>query len=142
MEHMPDLNDFYMCIEYDPNTGEIIRLNSNIEDPNSLEITQDELELYRRFPQQVSVDLDTKTIVRDETAHPYRFKPYEDIVAYIRLRRDKLLEKTDWTILPDSPKSAQQIIDWKNYRQALRDLPAQATDKASALSLVWPEEPA
>ena len=41
---------------------------------------------------------------------------------FLRLHRDKLLAASDWTQLPDAPVNA---ASWANYRQALRDLPAQ-----------------
>ena len=40
----------------------------------------------------------------------------------IRLWRDGELSRTDWTQLPDAPVDA---VAWAEYRQALRDLPAQ-----------------
>lgn len=42
----------------------------------------------------------------------------------IRQYRNNLLSQTDWTQLPDVPKSISEI--WKDYRQALRDLPQQS----------------
>ena len=40
----------------------------------------------------------------------------------IRLWRNQELSKTDWTQVEDSPVDKAA---WANYRQALRDLPAQ-----------------
>ena len=44
----------------------------------------------------------------------------DDLRAY----RNELLAQSDWTILPDSPLSAEKQAEWKTYRQKLRDLPA------------------
>lgn len=41
----------------------------------------------------------------------------------MRAIRDRLLELTDWTQMPDSPLSATARETWATYRQALRDLP-------------------
>ena len=45
-----------------------------------------------------------------------------------RFERNRRLEMTDWTVLPDSPLSDSKIAEYKTYRQALRDLPANTTD--------------
>lgn len=42
----------------------------------------------------------------------------------LRAYRDQLLAESDWTVLPDSPLSAEKQAEWKTYRQKLRDLPA------------------
>ena len=54
----------------------------------------------------------------------------------IRQQRDILLQKSDWRAVKD------RVLpnEWKDYRQALRDLPqdhAEANDAADA----WPEAP-
>lgn len=40
--------------------------------------------------------------------------------------RNHLLANSDWTQLPDVPLTAEQKAAWATYRQALRDVPAQA----------------
>ena len=60
-----------------------------------------------------------------------------DNLYLLRLRswRNKQLADTDWTQLVDTPvdKSA-----WATYRQALRDVPAQA---GFPNTVVWPTQP-
>jgi len=51
----------------------------------------------------------------------------------IRLQRDKLLQATDWRASSDLTLSDA----WKNYRQALRDVPTQS----DPFNITWPEEP-
>ncbi len=46
---------------------------------------------------------------------------YEQKVARVRAERNKLLTKSDWTQLVDSPVDK---ATWATYRQGLRDLPA------------------
>lgn len=41
-----------------------------------------------------------------------------------RARRDNLLRACDWTQIPDSPIDPTTRQAWADYRQALRDLPA------------------
>ena len=51
----------------------------------------------------------------------------------IRLQRDNLLKNTDWRASSDLTLSD----DWKNYRQALRDVPTQS----DPFNITWPTEP-
>ena len=55
-----------------------------------------------------------------------------------RFERNRRLEMTDWTVLPDSPLSDSKIAEYKIYRQALRDLPANTTDYTNP---TYPIEP-
>lgn len=61
----------------------------------------------------------------------------------LRSKRDKLLAETDWVTLKAIDASndglgiqLEQV--WVQYRQALRDLPANTVDPANP---VWPEKP-
>ena len=53
----------------------------------------------------------------------------------IRIWRDNELRSTDWTQLPDATVDKQA---WANYRQALRDLPAQ---NVSPDNVIFPARP-
>lgn len=57
----------------------------------------------------------------------------------LRAQRDMKLAACDWTQMPDSPLTAQTKADYADYRQALRDLPANTVDP---LNPSWPSEPA
>lgn len=50
-------------------------------------------------------------------------KNLEVAAQSIRLKRQELLEATDWTQLPDVPETIR--IKYQAYRQALRDITAQ-----------------
>jgi hypothetical protein len=52
----------------------------------------------------------------------------------LRAKRDELLAKTDWWVLPDRTPTQEQL----DYRQALRDLPANTEDPENP---VWPVKP-
>ncbi len=56
----------------------------------------------------------------------------------LRATRDMLLADCDWTVLTDSPLSDSKIAEWKTYRQALRDLPANTSDFANP---TYPTQP-
>ena len=53
--------------------------------------------------------------------------------ASIRLQRDNLLKNTDWRASSDLTLAD----DWKNYRQALRDVPTQS----DPFNITWTTEP-
>ena len=56
----------------------------------------------------------------------------------LRVTRDSLLTSSDWTVLTDSPLSTSKKTEWKTYRQALRDLPANTSDFSNP---TYPTEP-
>lgn len=55
--------------------------------------------------------------------------------ANVRAQRNRLLAECDWTQLSDSPVDKQA---WANYRQALRDISAQA---GFPWAVEWPHDP-
>ena len=59
----------------------------------------------------------------------------------LRLQRDQLLAQTDWWVLPDRTATQAQL----NYRQALRDLPANSSpeldENGNLINVNWPEKP-
>ena len=56
----------------------------------------------------------------------------------LRQLRQRYLQDSDWTQMPDSPLSAEKKTEWQTYRQALRDITLTAT---SCSDVVWPTEP-
>ena len=69
-----------------------------------------------------------------ESAEPMRL---------LRLERNQKLAETDWRMVEDYPMTNK--LDWKTYRQALRDLPAtaepQLDSQGNVKNITWPEEP-
>jgi hypothetical protein len=59
------------------------------------------------------------------------------ILADIRAERNRRLAASDWTQGRDTPLSAEKIVEWATYREALRDLPA----TANPIAIVWPVVP-
>lgn len=45
-------------------------------------------------------------------------------IEVMRIRRDELLYRSDWTQMPDSPLTDAKKTEWATYRQQLRDFPA------------------
>ena len=65
----------------------------------------------------------------------------------LREERNKLIAETDWTQLKDIDLDIIRERNWKNYRQALRDLPSKSTPKLDSngeldmTSVSWPDKP-
>jgi len=56
----------------------------------------------------------------------------------LRIERDRLIQQTDWWVLPDRTATPAQLA----YRQALRDLPANSTpaldENGNLTGVKWP----
>ena len=65
----------------------------------------------------------------------------------LRVIRNKLIAETDWTQLKDIDLDIIRERNWKNYRQALRDLPAKSKPELDnngnldMSSVNWPDKP-
>ena len=65
----------------------------------------------------------------------------------LREERNKLIAETDWTQLKDIDLDIIRERNWKNYRQALRDLPEKSNPKLDDYgrldmsSVNWPTKP-
>ena len=65
----------------------------------------------------------------------------------LRVERNKLIAETDWTQLKDIDLDIIRDRNWKNYRQALRDLPEKSNPKLNEFgdldmkSVSWPDKP-
>ena len=60
----------------------------------------------------------------------------EEVSEFVRHKRNKLLEQSDWSQMPDAPVDRSA---WATYRQALREVPQQP---GFPFDVVWPEAPA
>lgn len=60
----------------------------------------------------------------------------EQMTAGVRARRNALLTESDWTQLPDVSQATKDL--WAAYRQALRDITAQA---GFPTDVEWPVAP-
>ena len=88
-------------------------------------------------PQPTEDEINAK-IAELEVAEPFRL---------LREVRNKLIAETDWTQLKDIDLDIIRERNWKNYRQALRDLPSKSTPKLDSngyldmSSVNWPDKP-
>ena len=78
-------------------------------------------------------------IVKDDTA-----KAAHDLAEewkQIRAQRNRLLAETDWVVIKARENGGQVPAAWKTYRVALRDLPAEQSDKTKYSEITWPTQP-
>ena len=64
--------------------------------------------------------------------------PEESKAVNIRQTRDAKLALSDWIVVKSAEAGTAVPSDWVTYRQALRDVPAQA---GFPNSITWPESP-
>lgn len=64
--------------------------------------------------------------------------PLDQAERNIRSRRDGLLQDTDWIVIKSYERGENIPAEWELYRQALRDITAQA---GFPYSVEWPTKP-
>jgi hypothetical protein len=68
---------------------------------------------------------------------------YENNVAVytqiVKADRDKMIASTDWVVTKSAEEGTQVPQAWKDYRQALRDIP---TQEGFPFTVTWPTLPA
>ena len=70
-----------------------------------------------------------------------------EAMRLLRVERDKRLAKDDWKVVRAKETGTNLNAAFKNYRQALRDLPSTATPTLTSYyeldmtSVTWPTEP-
>jgi len=102
-------------------------IHENIQQPN-IELTEEEW--------QQALSKNYKVINGKHTYSAF-VESQDNIMESLRAIRNSLLTETDWTQVEDSPLSPEKKAEWKNYRQALRDL----TDVDDLTTIVWPVKP-
>ena len=85
------------------------------------------------------VEKPTKEILENKINELHTAEP----MRLLRLERNRRLAETDWRMVEDYPMSNK--LEWKTYRQELRDLPATQDPKLDEVgnftNVTWPEVP-
>ena len=115
------------AVHWDGSTGEI---EYNDGKPN-LEITS--IGIYSQAETTFNNEIQRKKDLDDEYLNSSTF-----LWMKLRSERDNLLLSSDFTQLGDIGLSESKKTEWINYRQALRDLPANTSDPANP---TWPTKP-
>lgn len=75
----------------------------------------------------------------EEALNKHNLNVMESKWILFRNERNRYIKESNWIVsVSNSPLSQEKIEEWKVYRQALRDLPANTTDPENP---VWPEAP-
>ena len=115
------------AVHWDGSTGEIEYNDGN---PN-LEITS--IGIYSQAETTFNNEIQRRKDLDDEYLNSSTF-----LWMKLRSERDNLLLSSDFTQLGDIGLSESKKTEWINYRQALRDLPANTSDPANPN---WPTKP-
>lgn len=65
----------------------------------------------------------------------------QEALEALRRERNIKLAMSDWTQIPDAPLTDEQKGAWREYRQALRDLPNQQAGIFDLDAVQWPQSP-
>jgi ABC-type amino acid transport substrate-binding protein len=66
---------------------------------------------------------------------------FDRAIAGLRSKRNSLIASSDWTVLSDSPLSAELKTAWLEYRQDLRDITEGLDTVAKVNAVVFPDKP-
>ena len=66
---------------------------------------------------------------------------FDRAIAGLRQKRNSILASSDWTVLSDSPLSAELKTAWLEYRQDLRDITEGVNTEAKVKAVVFPTKP-
>jgi hypothetical protein len=66
---------------------------------------------------------------------------YDSAMIELRSRRNQLLASSDWTQVADVALTVEDDIAWRDYRKALRDLPAGLSTADDVANVDWPTAP-
>ena len=90
----------------------------------------------------VEIELTAQEIAQrqaDEDA--WKAGAFDRAIAGLRQKRNSILASSDWTVLSDSPLSAEVKTAWIEYRQDLRDITEGVDTEVKVKSVVFPTKP-
>ena len=90
----------------------------------------------------VKIELTSQEIAQrqaEETA--WANGAFDRAIAGLRQKRNSLIASSDWTVLSDSPLSAEVKTAWLEYRQDLRDITEGVNTVAKVNAVVFPDKP-
>ena len=90
----------------------------------------------------VQIELTAQEITqRQAEATAWANGAFDRAVAGLRSKRNSLIASSDWTVLSDSPLSAELKTAWLEYRQDLRDITEGVNTEAKVKAVVFPDKP-
>jgi hypothetical protein len=90
----------------------------------------------------VQIELTSQEIAqRQAEATAWANGAFDRAIAGLRQKRNSILASSDWTVLSDSPLSAELKTAWLEYRQNLRDITEGVNTVAKVNAVVFPHKP-
>jgi hypothetical protein len=90
----------------------------------------------------VQIELTSQEIAqRQAEATAWANGAFDRAIAGLRSKRNSLIASSDWTVLSDSPLSAELKTAWLEYRQDLRDITEGLDTVAKVNAVVFPDKP-
>ena len=90
----------------------------------------------------VQIELTAQEITqRQAEATAWANGAFDRAIAGLRSKRNSLIASSDWTVLSDSPLSAELKTAWLEYRQDLRDITEGLNTEAKVKAVVFPDKP-
>jgi hypothetical protein len=90
----------------------------------------------------VQIELTAQEITqRQAEATAWANGAFDRAIAGLRQKRNSLIASSDWTVLSDSPLSAELKTAWLEYRQDLRDITEGVNTVAKVNAVVFPNKP-
>jgi hypothetical protein len=90
----------------------------------------------------VAIELTSQEIAqRQAEATAWANGAFDRAIAGLRQKRNALIASSDWTVLSDSPLSAELKTAWLEYRQDLRDITEGLDTVAKVNAVVFPVKP-
>jgi hypothetical protein len=90
----------------------------------------------------VAIELTAQEISqRQAEATAWANGAFDRAIAGLRSKRNSLIASSDWTVLSDSPLSAEVKTAWLEYRQDLRDITEGVNTVAKVNAVVFPDKP-
>jgi hypothetical protein len=90
----------------------------------------------------VKIELTSQEIAqRQAEATAWANGAFDRAIAGLRQKRNSILASSDWTVLSDSPLSAELKTAWLEYRQDLRDITEGVNTEAKVKAVVFPDKP-
>jgi len=90
----------------------------------------------------VKIELTSQEIAqRQAEATAWANSAFDRAIAGLRSKRNSLIASSDWTVLSDSPLSAELKTAWLEYRQDLRDITEGLDTVAKVNAVVFPVKP-
>ena len=90
----------------------------------------------------IKIELTSQEIAqRQAEATAWANGAFDRAIAGLRSKRNSILASSDWTVLSDSPLSAELKTAWLEYRQDLRDITEGVNTVAKVNAVIFPDKP-